>query len=99
MPAIHQALSGLSPNGILAELLDQLTPLDDVVKRLTEAISPDAPVIMSDGHFIRDGYHAELDKLRDASKNGRQWIADLEAKERELTKIKNLRIQYNKVFG
>ena len=99
VPAIHQALGGLHLEGILKDLFAQLTPLDDIVQRLEEAISPDAPAIMSDGHYIRDGYHAELDKLRDASKNGKQWIADLEAKERELTKIKNLRIQYNRVFG
>ena len=54
---------------------------------------------MSDGHYIREGYNPELDKLRSASANGKQWIAELEAKERELTKIKNLKIQYNKVFG
>ena len=84
---------------MLGELLEQLTPLDDVVDLLTRSINPDAPMLMSDGHFIRDGYNAELDKLREASAHGQQWIADLEAKERELTKIKNLKIQYNKVFG
>jgi len=99
VPAIYEALKTLAPSGILQSLQEQLIPLDDIVLRLAEAISPDAPTLMSDGHYIRDGYNTELDKLRDASKNGKQWIADLEAKERELTKIKNLRIQYNKVFG
>ena len=99
VPAIYQAVKGLAPQGMLGELLDQLTPLDDVVELLTQAIDPDAPALMSDGHFIRDGYSKELDKLREASRNGKQWIADLEAKERELTKIKNLKILYNKVFG
>ena len=99
VPAIYQAVKGLAPQGMLGELLDQLTPLDDVVELLTQAIDPDAPALMSDGHFIRDGYNKELDRLREASRNGKQWIADLEAKERELTKIKNLKILYNKVFG
>lgn len=99
VPAIHDAVAGLAPQGMLAGLLEQLVPLHDVVDLLTRAIDPDAPALMSDGHYIRQGYNAELDKLREASKNGKQWIADLEAKERELTKIKNLRIQYNKVFG
>ena len=99
VPAIHDAVNSLAPKGILHELLDQLTPLDDVVDLLERAISPDAPAVMSDGHYIKSGYHPDLDKLREASKNGKQWIADLEAKERELTKIKNLKIQYNKVFG
>jgi len=99
VPAIYEALSSLDPHGMLKELLSQLTPLDDVVDLLTQAINPEAPMLMSDGHYIKDGYNAELDKLREASANGRQWIADLEARERELTKIKNLKIQYNKVFG
>jgi len=99
VPAIHEAVKSLSPDGMLADLLDQLTPLDDVVDLLERAINPEAPMLMSDGHYIRKEYSAELDKLREASENGKQWIADLEAKERELTKIKNLKIQYNKIFG
>ena len=99
VPAIHEAVKSLSPDGMLADLLDQLTPLDDVVDLLERAINPEAPMLMSDGHYIKKGYSAELDKLREASENGKQWIADLEAKERELTKIKNLKIQYNKIFG
>ena len=78
VPAIHEAVRSLDPTGMLGELLDQLTPLDDVVDLLTRAINPDAPMLMSDGHFIRDGYNAELDKLREASAHGKQWIADLE---------------------
>lgn len=99
VPAIHAAVKSLSPDGMLAELLEQLNPLDDIVDLLERAIHPEAPMLMSDGHYIRREYSAELDKLREASENGKQWIADLEAKERELTKIKNLKIQYNKVFG
>ncbi len=99
VPAIHEALRSLAPKGMLGELLEHLTPLEDVVDLLTRSINPEAPMLMSDGHYIQDGYNAELDKLREASANGRQWIADLEAKERELTKIKNLKIQYNKIFG
>ena len=99
VPEIHDALASIAPNGMLGCLLDQLTPLDNVVEKLTQAIDPDAPALMSEGHYIKSGYNAELDKLREASRNGHQWIADLEAKERELTGIKNLKIQYNRVFG
>ncbi len=99
VPAIFHALKALAPQGILKELIEHLTPLDDIVELLESAINPDAPALMSDGHYIKKGYNAALDKLHEASKNGQQWIADLEAKERELTKIKNLKIQYNKVFG
>ena len=79
MPAIHDALASIAPNGMLGCLLDQLTPLDNVVDKLTQAIDPDAPALMSEGHYIKSGYNAELDKLREASRNGHQWIADLEA--------------------
>lgn len=99
VPAIRGELEGLTPKGQLLELYHQLEPLDDVVELLTRAIDPDAPALMSDGRYIKKGYSPELDKLREAAANGKQWIADLESKERELTKIKNLRIQYNKVFG
>lgn len=99
VPLIRDALSSIASGGLLGGLLEQLSPLDDVVDKLTQAINPDAPALMGDGHYIRDGYSKDLDKLREASRNGHQWIADLEAKERELTKIKNLKIQYNKVFG
>ena len=99
VPAIYEAVRSLDPKGMLEELLAQLMPLSDIVDLLTQAINPEAPMLMSDGHYIKDGYNADLDKLREASAHGRQWIADLEAKERELTKIKNLKIQYNKVFG
>lgn len=99
VPAIFDALKSLAPHGILKDLIEHLTPLDDIVELLESAINPDAPALMSDGHYIKKGYSAALDKLHEASKNGQQWIADLEAKERELTKIKNLKIQYNKIFG
>lgn len=99
VPAIRQSLEGIAKDGMLTELLEKLVPLDDVVNLLKRAIDPDAPALMGDGHYIRDGYNVQLDKLRQASRDGHQWIADLEAKERELTGIKNLKIQYNKVFG
>ena len=99
VPRIRDALSELKPAGLLGKIQDLLAPLDDVVEKLSCAINPDAPMLMGDGNFIREGYNHELDKLRAASRDGKQWILDLEAKERELTKIKNLKIQYNKVFG
>ena len=55
--------------------------------------------MLSDGGVIRAGYSAELDEYRDAAANGKQWILNLEAAERQETGIKNLRIQYNRVFG
>ncbi len=99
LPALHEGLSALDGSSILRELEQQLTPLNDITDRLSAAIDPEAPALISEGHYIRNGYNQVLDDLRLASANGRQWIADLEAKEREETGIKNLRIQYNRVFG
>lgn len=89
--------------GVHSEALDGLAaaidPLEEVASLLSRAIHPDAPLALADGGIIRDGFDAELDGLRAASVEGKQWIADLEAQEREATGIKNLRINYNRVFG
>ncbi len=94
-----RALIAQGKSAMLRELLEQLDPVEDVRDLLLCAINPDAPPLISDGNIIREGYNEELDKLRRASKEGVQWVAELEAKEREETGIKNLRIRYNKVFG
>ena len=94
-----RALIEESSSAMLRELLEQLDPVEDVRDLLLCAIHPDAPLLISEGNIIREGYNEELDRLRRASKEGVQWVAELEAKEREETGIKNLRIRYNKVFG
>ena len=78
---------------------EELDPLEDLTALLDRAIHPDAPVVITEGGIIREGYSAILDEYREAQTNGKQWILDLEASEREATGIRNLRIQYNKVFG
>ena len=78
---------------------DALDPMEDLTELLEKAIHPDAPILITEGGIIRDGYSGILDEYREAQKNGRQWILDLEAREREETGIRNLRVQYNKVFG
>ena len=87
---------GCVPIQALAHTMSPLTSLCDLLER---AISPDAPILLSDGNVIRDGYNQELDEYREAMVNGKQWILDMEAAERQETGIKNLRIQYNRVFG
>ena len=57
------------------------------------------PIVLTDGGIIRDGYNASLDELRQASREGKKWIASLQVKEQEKTGIKSLKIRYNKVFG
>ena len=59
----------------------------------------DPPLVIKDGGIIKEGYNEEIDRLRKAKTEGKQWLSELEAREREKTGIKNLRIKYNKVFG
>ena len=83
----------------LNRIYDSLDPLDDLTALLDRAIHPDCPVTITDGGIIREGYSDLLDEYRDAQTNGKNWILQLESDEREKTGIKNLRIQYNRVFG
>lgn len=98
IPAARELIAGRK-SPLLCALYEKLDPVEDVRELLERAINPDAPLLLSDGLIIRDGYSEELDRLRRASTEGKQWVADLEAREREATGIKNLRIRYNKVFG
>ena len=59
----------------------------------------DPPLVIKDGGIIKEGYNEEIDRLRKAKTEGKQWLSELETREREKTGIKNLRIKYNKVFG
>lgn len=98
IPGILSTLQDVS-SGMLIQLRNELDPLRELTDLLDRSINPDAPVTISDGGMIRDGYDARLDEYRQAQTHGKQWIAELEAREREKTGIRNLKIQYNKVFG
>ena len=98
VPEVRDALRG-QESGALGAIRQALDPLEDLTSLLEKAIHPEAPFVISEGGIIRDGYSAELDEYRAAQSNGKQWILDLEAREREATGIRNLRIQYNKIFG
>ena len=86
-------------DGAIRRALEMLNPLENLTALLERSIDPDAPIQITEGGIIRSGYNAELDEYRSAQRDGKQWILDMEAKEREETGIRNLRIQYNKVFG
>lgn len=73
--------------------------LEPIFNLLDDAICDEPPVTVKDGGFIRQGYCNALDDLRQAKERSVQWLAELEAKEREETQIKNLKISYNRVFG
>ena len=98
IPGIRELLCN-TESAEMIRIRQELDPLEDLTALLERAINPDAPVVITEGGIIREGYSAILDDYREAQTSGKQWILDLEAKEREETGIRNLRIQYNKVFG
>lgn len=83
----------------LQEIYEDMDALEDLCGLISTAIVDDPPLAMKEGGIIRDGYNHEVDNYRNAKTEGKNWLADLEAQEREKTGIRNLRIKYNKVFG
>lgn len=77
----------------------KVDPLRDIYRLLSDAIVEEPPVSLRDGGIIRPGYDEEIDKLKMSAKNGKEFIASLESRERERTGIKNLKVGFNKVFG
>ena len=98
LPRVKELLTGASSD-LLRKLEGEIDPLPGLVKELQNAVVDAPPVSVREGGFIRDGYDDQLDTLRSASRDGKQWIASLEEKERKRTGIRNLRIKYNRVFG
>ncbi len=84
---------------LLAALAEDLDPLTDFTQLVAQAIVDEPAITLRDGNLIRDGYNSELDKLRQASSGGKNWIRDLEVAERERTGIKSLKVGFNRVFG
>jgi DNA mismatch repair protein MutS len=85
--------------GRLAELSSQIVDHRDLAGKLASALVPEPPHALRDGGVIREGHDAELDKLRSLSRDGRAYIAALEAAERERTGISSLKVGFNSVFG
>ncbi len=83
----------------ILELADGLDTVEDITELIDKAIKDDAPLVIREGDIIKEGYNADVDKNRDAIENSAQWLAQLEAREKEETGIKNLKITFNKVFG
>ncbi len=83
----------------LLTLSDSLDELRDLYDLINDAIDEEPPIQLHDGNIIKSGYLAEIDKLRSAKTEGKNWLAKLEADEKEKTGIKTLRVKYNKVFG
>ena len=83
----------------LIELREKLDELSDVRELLESSIHPEPPAVLTEGDLIRPGYHAELDALRALSRNSKQLIAQIEARERERTGISSLKVRFNNIFG
>jgi DNA mismatch repair protein MutS len=98
VPKLKQ-LSGEFRSARLAELQGGLDEVPEVRDRVLTAISDEPPVNLADGGTIRTGYHAGLDELRDISRNSRQYIAQIELRERGRTGIQSLKVRFNNVFG
>ena len=95
---IRQVLQDFD-KGLLKDLREDMDDFDDLVKLLSDSIQDEPPLQVKEGGIIRTGYDADIDKLREAKTQGRQWLMDLEAEDQQRTGIRNLRIKYNKVFG
>ncbi|MFC4183544.1 DNA mismatch repair protein MutS [Saccharococcus thermophilus] len=98
IPTLKNIVANLSDDQT-QQLADKLDPCAELVELLERSIQDNPPLSVKEGNIIKDGYNETLDRYRDASRNGKAWIAQLESKERELTGIKSLKIGYNRVFG
>ncbi|MBF2655880.1 DNA mismatch repair protein MutS [Listeria seeligeri] len=98
IPRIRATLLSMNTPS-LTTLANQLDPCEELTEKLEEAITDSAPISIREGGIIKDGYNSQLDTYRDASRNGKTWIAELERKERELTGIKTMKVGFNRVFG
>ena len=102
LPSILTILSPLAAeenSSLLSLLLNKADPLTDLYSLLASSIDEDAPLTVKEGGIIKEGFDKDIDYLKSVRTQGKQWLMDLEEKERERTGIKNLKIKYNKVFG
>ena len=84
---------------MLSDLCERFDTLEELCRLIEISICDEPPLAMKEGGIIREGYHEDVDRLRNAKTEGKSWLAEVEAEEREKTGIKNLKIKYNKVFG
>ncbi|AUZ38751.1 DNA mismatch repair protein MutS [Bacillus subtilis] len=98
VPGIKQLVASLAHDKA-KERAERIDPCGDVLELLEEALYENPPLSLKEGNLIKDGYNQKLDEYRDASRNGKDWIARLEQQEREYTGIRSLKVGFNKVFG
>ena len=98
LPYIRDLL-GEFTSPVLVQICEDLDPLEDLRDLIASAIVDEPPLSVREGNMIREGFNGEADRLRNAKTEGKTWLAELEARERDKTGIKNLKIKFNKVFG
>ncbi len=98
LPHIKTVLQGFNKE-LLCEIHEDMESLDDIYALIDAAIEEEPPLLVREGGIIKDGFNEDIDMLRNAKRDGKQWLAQLEEEDRERTGIKNLKIKYNKVFG
>lgn len=97
---IRKTLEGLdNKDSELQNIYDSIGEFDDLIKLLNDSIEEEPPVSVREGGIIKKGFDDDIDHFREAKTRGRSWLMDLEARDRDRTGIKNLKIKYNKVFG
>lgn len=97
-PEVKKTLSS-ARSAVLADLRERIDPVTDLVSELSRALVDDPPATLTEGGLIKPGYSKTVDELRDLASGGKQWVLEFEARERERTGIKSLKVGYNRVFG
>lgn len=98
LPEIKESLGYLTSK-LLSDINEQIHDLNDIYELIETAVVDDPPYTIKEGSIIKDGYSPQLDDLKMSIRDSKQWIANLENKERERTGIKTLKVGFNKVFG
>ena len=98
LPYIKQVLKEFK-TPLLQKIYEDMDSLEDVTDLIKRAIVEDPPLAQKDGGIIKEGYNEDVDKFRRSRTDGKKWLSELEAKERERTGIKTMKIKYNRVFG
>ena len=98
IPPVKQLLSQ-AKSAELKEIDERMDCLEDIYDLIEKSIQDEPPIMIREGGMIKEGYNEDVDKFRLSRTEGKTWLAELEAREKEKTGIKNLRVRYNKVFG
>ena len=98
IPHIKNLLANFT-SPLLVRINEQMDGLEDLYTLLEASITEDPPLAVKEGGIIREGYNEQVDTYRNSKTQGKSWLAQLEAEEKEKTGIRNLKIKYNKVFG